>query len=528
MALVASLFFAGACNTVFFTAVMVDRTWSDPSTWIFVGAMALLLTALHLALLCLVLERRSAHVVLGVVIVTTAFATYYMQRFGVYIDPTMARNVLQTEVPEARELFGWGMLPHLLVFAGLPLLLLSRVRLVARTWPRALATRIGWLTVALAVTVLTVLAVFQDFSSLMRNQTSLRYLVTPANIAYSVGHVLLAETREAVLPTIEIGLDAALAPSWAERRRPVLLVIVVGETARAANWGLSGYARQTTPQLAALDVINFRDVTACGTNTEVSLPCMFAPVGRRDYNEDRIRNSQSLLHVLDRAGFRVTWIDNQSGCKGVCDGLREERADVPVDPALCADGRCLDEVLLRGVDRLLKNPQGNAVLVLHMLGNHGPSYFKRYPPAFRRFEPTCDTGELRKCERQAIVNAYDNALLYTDHVVAQAIKRLQGASAHLDSALIYVSDHGESLGEKGLYLHGVPYAIAPAEQTQVPMVWWLSKGYAESFGLQRECLLSQAAQPATHDHLFHSTLGLLQVQVGEYERKLDLSATCRR
>jgi lipid A ethanolaminephosphotransferase len=304
-------------------------------------------------------------------------------------------------------------------------------------------------------------------------------------------------------------------------------VLVVGETARAANWGLSGYARQTTPQLAERNVINFRDVSACGTNTEVSVPCMFAPVGRRNYDETRIRSSESLLHVLARAGADVLWLDNQAGCKGVCEGLPTRAARDGAPAALCRDGHCLDEALLAGLGAYLDQTRGTRVLVLHTLGNHGPSYFRRYPPAFERFTPVCKFDDLARCALPDIANAYDNALLYTDHVLARLIDALARRADRLDSAMLFVSDHGESLGEKGLFLHGMPYRLAPEEQLKVPMVLWQTAGFASRAGVDETCLRKHATQPASHDHLFHTVLGLLDVRTALYERAWDLGAACR-
>lgn len=527
LALVASLFFALSSNATFLTAALAGRVESDPATWMFGGAMLVMLTMLHLFMLLLVLHRSIARELLSVLLIATAFATYYMQRFGVFMDPSMLRNVLRTDAAEARELFSFGMMPHLLIFAGLPLLLLWRVRITNRSLMRSLALR-GMALMATGVLLIgSVLVVYQDFSALMRNQKEMRYLVTPANFLYSTARVLTADTRQATAKRLTVGADARQAVSWNERTRPTLLVLAVGETARGANWGLSGYTRQTTPELAKLDVLNFPDVTACGTNTETSLPCMFSAVGRRNYDEARIRGSESLLHVLNRAGFQVLWRDNQSGCKGVCDGLPTQQIDPAQLPDLCADGRCLDDALLSGLDTVARDAKGNLVVVLHMLGNHGPTYYKRYPDAFRRFSPTCDTGELQKCTKEEIVNAYDNALLYTDHILAKTIGFLKQQERAFDTALIYVSDHGESLGESGLYLHGVPYAIAPDVQTKVPMVWWMSVGFIKSFGLDQKCLKEQTTQPFAHDGFFHTVLGLLQVQTSVYERKLDISAACK-
>ena len=323
-----------------------------------------------------------------------------------------------------------------------------------------------------------------------------------------------------------IAADASRAGGAVAGHRPKLLVLAIGETVRSANFGLSGYARDTTPELRALDLVSYPRVQACGTSTEVSVPCMFAPVGRRDYDEERIHREQSLLHVLDRVGFKVHWLDNQSGCKGVCDGLPNERIAGDADPALCDGERCLDAVLLPRLAAVAAEP-GDMVVVLHLLGNHGPAYFRRYPDEFRRFRPTCDSGELSECSDAEIVNAYDNAILYTDHVLAAMIAYLQGL-ADRDTALIYVSDHGESLGENGIYLHGLPYAIAPAVQREVPMLMWLSDGLLETTGVDESCLRAGASGDVAHDHLFHSILGLLDVTTTVREPSLDLFAGCRR
>jgi lipid A ethanolaminephosphotransferase len=525
--LAVALFWALVANRAFFAAALGDEGLSGPSGWGFAAALVVIVVALNFLLLTPVATRWTLKPALALLIVATAFATYYMRAFGVYLDPSMLRNVIRTDVAEARELFSWAMVPHLLLHAALPLAVLWRVRLVRRPWPRATLVRLGAVALAAFALVAALLSVFQAFSSLMRNHKEVRYLITPGNYLWSLASVASADAGASRAPRQPIGLDAAPGPSWASRTRPLVLVLVVGETARAANWGLGGYARQTTPKLAERGVINFADVTACGTNTEVSLPCMFAPVGRRRYDERRIRGSESLLDVLARAGVGVHWRDNQSGCKGLCAGLPNDRV-VDLDlPGLCADGRCLDEGLLHGLDERLERARGVQLLVLHQLGNHGPSYFRRYPPAFERFQPACRQDDLRRCTREQIVNAYDNALLYTDHVLASLIDTLQAHADQVDSALLYVSDHGESLGENNLFLHGIPYAIAPREQLQVPMVLWTSPGFAAAAALDLECLRRRSREPAQHDHLFHTLLGLLDVRTSLYEPDWDLARDCR-
>ncbi len=524
---VAILFWLFSANQLFFTSALKERMLSSADSWGFAFALAIMLFALHFVLLALISNRWTVKPLIGVLIVATAFAGYFMKTFGVYLDPPMLQSVLRTDIAEARELFSWMLPLHLLLYAVLPLLLLWRVRIVDAPWRRAALLRLGWLLLASAAMVAALLAIFQPFSSLMRNNKDLRYLITPANYVWSLARVARTQARDVVRARAPIGLDAVLAVKPEANTRPKLIVLMVGETARAANWGLNGYARQTTPELAKLPVINFPRMSSCGTNTEVSLPCMFSQVGRRNYDEDRILGSESLLHVLAHAGVGVHWRDNQSGCKGVCDGLPGDTVAALNPPGLCDQGRCMDEGLLHGLEERLNAVKGTQVLVLHQLGNHGPSYFRRYPPQFAKFGPACQSDDLRHCSRAEIVNAYDNALLYTDHLLARLINTLQAKASDLDSAVIYVSDHGESLGETNLFLHGLPYAIAPKEQTQVPMTMWFSAGFRQALGLDMDCLKNRAAQPASHDHLFHTMLGLLNVRTSVYESAWDLSFGCR-
>ncbi len=533
--LAAGLFWVLSANRAFFDAAFGERALLEPVNLAFAAALGSALLALHFLLLALVGNRWTAKPLVAVLIVTAAFASHFMQRYGVYLDPSMLRNVLRTDMTEARELFAWSLLPHLLVYAVLPLLLLWRVRIVNRPWGRAGLVRLGALLLASAVLVGNIVAIYQPLSSLMRNHKEMRYLITPANVVWSLGSVIAGDARSAAAPRHPIGLDAAPGPAAAARKKPLLVVMVIGETARAANWGLSGYQRQTTPELARLPVINFARVNACGTNTEVSLPCMFAPVGRRDYDEANIRGQESLLHVLARAGVGVHWRDNQSGCKGVCEGLSQDQVSTLNPPGLCEAGRCLDEGLLYQLDERIARAASSAgsagaqaqLLVLHQLGNHGPSYYKRYPPAFKRFVPACESDDLHLCTRDQIVNAYDNALLYTDHLLGSLLAKLQAQAAQVDSVLLYVSDHGESLGENNLYLHGIPYAIAPDVQKQVPMVAWFSTGASTALGVDTGCLQRRATQLASHDHLFHTLLGLFDVRTTLYAADWDLAQGCR-
>ncbi|MEO5670304.1 MAG: phosphoethanolamine--lipid A transferase [Ramlibacter sp.] len=525
LACAAFLMLAG--NGSFWRAALADRSSSDPGAWLFAAAVFFFLGALYFAAGAVISTRHTVRPLLAVLLLATAAGSYYMDRYGIYLDRVMLRNVLATDFNEARELLSGGLALHVAIFGVFPAALLWWPHLKRRPLGRAIAVRVAWVLGALAVAFGSLLLVFADFGSLMRNNQDMRYLITPGNIIASLTANAWGRAKRPNQPRLVVGADARVVATGPAARRPSLLVLVVGETARAQNFSLNGYARPTNPRLARRELVNFPDAVACGTSTEVSLPCMFSHFGRARYDEDRILTHESVLHVLARAGVPVLWRDNQSGCKGVCDGLPVQQMNRSGDADLCRDGQCFDEILLGGMDKVLRDNAGNLLVVMHQLGSHGPAYYLRYPPAFRQFMPQCETEELRQCKSAEIVNAYDNSLLYTDFVLDKTIDLLDRAQKTHDTALLYVSDHGESLGEKGLYLHGMPWAIAPDVQTRIPFFMWLSPALRGSLGLKADCLSSLARQPASHDNLFHSLLGFFDVRTQAYDRKLDLFAQCR-
>ncbi len=489
-------------------------------------ALVALIALLHFVLLWPFTPRPLAKPVLALLALVAAVSSHFVQSLGTVMDPTMLRNALQTDWPEARELLGASMLLHVGVQLLPAWLLIAQVELPPYR-PRAWRWAFGRLLIALGLLIGLMAVMAQPLSSLMRNHKTLRYQLLPAAPLWSLPRSLVAKTEDAVQVREPIGVDARPGASWARAERPRLLVLVVGETARAANWGRrqlpDGSWRDTTPELRELsELLQWERVQTCGTDTETSVPCLFAPVGRRDYDESRIRRQESLLHVLNRAGVQLHWVDNQSGCKGVCDHL-------PTTQLQCAEGRCLDDALVAALPEALQEARqkgGMHLLVLHMLGNHGPAYHRRVPEGFAPYSPACASDDLGRCERAAIVNAYDNAIRHSDALLARLWRGLREAQGSVDTALIYVSDHGESLGEKGLYLHGMPYAIAPREQTEVPMLMGIAPAWALARGWRAECLNRLPQRPASHEHLFHTVLDLLDVRTGLYARDWDLLAGC--
>ena len=532
--LVLALWLSTAGNLPLWRAMWALTDSHGLRTWLGLVGFALIVlsaTAVLLSLLVWPRWRKSAGVVL---LMVAAANSYFMITYGVVIDPTMMANTVQTDVREVRDLLSWNMLLVLALGVVLPGWWWWRQPVQNLPARRLVGRQLGLAALSALVLLVVVWASFQDLASTMRNHKSLRYMLNPFNTIYASTRLVVGQTAQVSLPLQPIGQDAARASVAGDA--PPLIVLVVGETVRAANFGLGGYERDTTPQLRQLqgsgELAYFANVTSCGTNTQVSVPCMFSHLGREANAKNDIPY-ENLLDVLQRAGMQVLWLDNQSGCKGVCDRIPNANTRELKDPTLCPDGECFDEIMLRVLPERLAQLEkaggagtGSAgtVVVLHQMGNHGPAYYKRTPNDMKVYQPECRSNVLQDCPPQDIVNAYDNAVRYTDHLLSQTVRWLK--SQPRPTAMLYVSDHGESLGEKGLYLHGMPFMMAPKEQTHVPMALWLSKPMQSQLGWDGACWKKQVDDAVAHDHYFHSVLTLSQVKTRMYKPELDVFSAC--
>jgi lipid A ethanolaminephosphotransferase len=493
-------------------------------TWLFAASLAIAVTAFNTLVLRLLSPGRSLRLMLSLMLLLAAITSWFMDTYGVGVDTDMMRNVLQTNPSEARDFVGWSLLWRLLWQAGLPMLLIWRVPLSDVTWLQSLRNYAVGALASVIVLLAVVRPLYVSYASFFRNQRTAEQLMAPGNVIRASIQLALKH-QHAAMPFVVVGADAHRA-QLTSSHKPMLTLVVVGETARAANFSLGGYQRPTNPQLQARDVLYFSNVHSCGTATAISVPCMFSELPRAEFKVDAADHRDTSLDILQRAGLIVNWVDNQDGCKGVCARVPTEDA-VQNETTPCTDHECLDEVLWQALDKKLATLTADTVLVLHAMGSHGPTYHRRVPPKFVVFKPTCATERIETCSNEQIVNAYDNTILYTDHVLAGLIDRLKQRQDHVDSALIYVSDHGESLGENGLYLHGAPYVMAPDLQKHVPMLMWFSANTPDRLSLDLSCLRKQQAQPFTHDNLSHTLLGLNDVATNVYRPQLDLLKTCR-
>jgi lipid A ethanolaminephosphotransferase len=409
----------------------------------------------------------------------------------------------------------------------LPAIVVLTVPLTRLRWGNELLVRLGTAIGGIALLAATLYVNYAAAAFFVRENDGLRLQINPAYplwAAASFGMRSDADALKARRP-----LDVEAAPASAAARKPVLVVLVMGETARADRFSLNGYARDTNRYTSTRGIVNFPRVVSCGTSTAESLPCIFSGLGHAEFSHDAAMASESLVGAMQRLGVSTFWRDNSTGCKNVCDEQNFEQRANWTHPEWCDDAGCFDELLLEDFDALLADGARDHLIVLHQRGSHGPAYHTDVPQWAKEFFPECDLPNLRNCDRAAINNSYDNTILYTDYFLSRVIDELEKRSADFDTAMLYVSDHGESLGENGMYLHGLPYSMAPREQIEVPMMFWASPGfYAERARIDPECLRRSAQRDTSHDAIFHTLLPLFGLRSPSYDERLDLMAACRR
>lgn len=460
------------------------------------------------------------------VVISSAAACYATLKYGVLFDYSMIENLIETNSGEVISYVNLSSMLYLF-FAGIvPAILIAFVRFnTQEPLLTRILKRIVLVVIAMVIGLLIIICFYKDYASVGRNNAYLNKMIVPAHIFNSVKY-LKNEFFTEKLAYKRQGEDAVLSP--VKNGKPTLMVLIVGETARSMNIGYNGYKRNTNPYTQDMGIISFQDVSSCGTATAHSLPCMFSNLNRSNYNKSRANSQDDVLNVLTHANVDVLWKDDDGGDKSVAKGVKLINIDINQKTKLCNGESCYDEVMLNTFDDEVASMQGNKLIAMHLIGSHGPTYFKRYPQQRELFTPACNKSDIENCTDEEIVNVYDNTIAYTDYIIAETIKKLQSYAKDYNVALLYMSDHGESLGEKGLYLHGTPYAFAPEEQTHIPLFMWLPQQYADAKGIDRGCLMAKAKQGSfSHDNLFHTLLGLYGVESHVINPRLDMTASCR-
>ncbi|GEB70647.1 lipid A ethanolaminephosphotransferase [Pseudoalteromonas carrageenovora] len=490
-------------------------------SWLFLLSVPLLLLCLLIIFFSIVSVRWLLKPINYLLLIISSGVLYGSLSYGVVFDYSMIQNTFETDSSEALNYLNPQLIGFLLLFCALPVFILSKVKIhFARPHQEAIS-RIKLIVACCLLIALVVVNFYADYAATGRNNRILKKEIIPfqylsSGYKYMRDQLLYTNIKFKNIDTI----PTLIAPTTTS-----VTVIVVGETARADNFAYQGYKRNTNPYTQKHNVTYFNNVASCGTATAVSVPCMFSLQTHDNFDRLAADNQQNLIDLAQQAGSDVLWVDNNSGCKNVC--TRVVNINIPTAASALCDGKyCFDEALIAPLKRKLANlSQANTVIVLHMMGSHGPTYFKRYPEKFKQFTPTCDRSDIQNCSLDELVNTYDNTIAYSDFVNAQVIDQLKALPNNIDKQFLYVSDHGESLGEAGAYLHGFPYSFAPSTQTHVPLYMWADE---HNQRITNTCLANLDTRAArSHNNIFHTLLNLIGIKSKTYQASLDLLARCQ-
>jgi len=514
--LLASFLLVACGNATFFAKVLHAFPFSGRNIPALVS-LALAFFAVNVILIGGVALGRLTKPVLMLALMVSSLTAYFTDSFGIVISEEMLTNVVQTNAGEAVDLITLKLLAYFVLLGVLPSALVWYAPLRRQGWRHELAARAKLLGLCMLGIVVMVLAFGSFYASFLRAHKSLRSYANPAYFLVSSIKFIGGGKQPAGNTQMAVVVPDAHISTGDKHRE--LVILVIGETARADRLSINGYPRDTTPRLKEARAISLGNFWSCGTSTAVSVPCMFSSRGMGRFELKQTGSEENLLDVVQRAGVNVLWLDNNSDSKGVALRVPYLNYRSPEINTVC-DSECRDEGMLVPLqEHIDRHPEGDILIVLHQMGNHGPAYYKRYPAEFEKFRPACQSKDLSQCSREEIGNAYDNAILYTDHFLGKTIELLKRNDKHFETALFYLSDHGESLGEGGVYLHGLPRAIAPDSQLHVPAILWFGSGFNE---LDLPSVVRKRLQRFTHDHLFHTLLGLFEVQSAHYKRELDI------
>ncbi len=518
-----SILFATIYNLKFWNMIYEIVHVQSFKDYVFIFSLPLILIVPYFVFFSIICVPYIFKPLISIIFIVSSVVNYMMFRYGVLINDKMVENVLETTPREASDFVTLPSFLNLLLLGILPSLFIIFSNIEYGNFLGELKKRIKRIIFALIFLVILVIPSYKSIVAYGRNHGEFKNAVNVLNYVRAVRKCIKKKFKKAP-PFVYLDKDAKFNK---KNTKPYLFVLMVGEASRRNNYSLYNYERETNPLLKNQDVIFYDKVVSCDTATAFSLPCMFSDMKRENIDFEKVKYRENFLDILKQVGFDVIWKENDDGCKGMCDRVDTEVLMKINDKRFCEETFCKDDILLERLENILKNGiKNDTIIVLHTMGSHGPSYYKRYPDEFKKFTPTCDTADIQDCTKEEIVNTYDNTILYTDYIISSVIDLLKKEQNVL-STMLYVSDHGESLGEKNLYLHGLPYKFAPDVQKDIPMILWFSDEFKKEEKIDVACLEKNAKEKEySHDNLFHSVLGLLNVDTKVYEKDLDIFSEC--
>ena len=512
--LLTALFITFVYNLKFFKILYENIGFSSfASIYFFFAIIIAIIFAI--SILLLILGQQYVLKPLAIfLIILSSILSFYNHQYGVTVDEQMIINTLQTDLKEALDLMSVGFFIHIFFLGFIPSAIIYFVEIEYGSFKKDLILRLSFLVVAILIITIITFVNFKQVSFITRQNNNLNQHITPLYTLTST-YRLAKLSLQAESKFTKLGEDAKLL----KHNKKIIGIMVVGETARADRFSLNGYSKETNAYLKDKGVFSFKNTISCGTATAYSVPCMFFLNGEKNYTQSKAKNQSNVLDVLSFAGVKTIWVNNNSSCKNVC--TRIETLNIITSSGGEDKNTILDEKLLDTTNQILKNNKGDILIVLHTMGSHGPRYYKRFPQKFAKFKPFCNNDTPQNCSKEELSNAFDNTIVYTDYVLSRLIDILKDKKEY-DTFLFYASDHGESLGENGIYLHGLPKKIAPKEQTNFAMILWLSDQIVKNQNINLSKIKNMANKELNHDYLPHTLLNLFKVQSSVYKKDLSL------
>jgi len=514
--------------SAFFITIFANLTmFAKANTWLissgsnqsFIVVLALFQFLLLLFFMALLTMHKWHRHVLAIFYFLAAFSAYFADSYGVIIDKDMLINAAETNIAEALGLLSWRLLLYFAFLFALPSFVIYKVKIIQQSAAKRILHHFGVALLALVSFALILLASSDFSTSFFREQKQIPLYSSPLSTLYAT-YQFTHKTFSSHKLFKHIGDDSHISELDKDRD---LIILVIGETARADHFSLNGYKKNTNPMLSKQSVVSFNNVSSCGTSTRVSVPCMFAIEGKDKFELSKFKDEENFLDVAKKAGVNILWRDNNSSSKGVADRVTYQDFLTPKNNPIC-DPECRDIGMLSGLDDYINKQKNDIIIVLHQMGSHGPAYYERTPETFQKFKPFCKTNQLDQCTDEEISNVYDNTILYTDFFLSEVIDFLKKYDDRFETAMFYVSDHGESLGEYGIYLHGMPYFMAPKGVTNVPLILWFGENLIKRQDIDMDLLKRNNNKPISHDNVFHTLLGILEIETGIYNKKKDLKS----
>jgi len=512
--LLTALFITFVYNLKFFKILYENIGFSSfASIYFFFAIIIAIIFAI--SILLLILGQQYVLKPLAIfLIILSSILSFYNHQYGVTVDEQMIINTLQTDLKEALDLMSVGFFIHIFFLGFIPSTIIYFVEIEYGSFKKDLILRLSFIAIAILIITIITFVNFKQVSFITRQNNNLNQHITPLYTLTST-YRLAKLSLQAESKFTKLGEDAKLL----KHNKKIIGIMVVGETARADRFSLNGYSKETNAYLKDKGVFSFKNTISCGTATAYSVPCMFFLNGEKNYTQSKAKNQSNVLDVLSFAGVKTIWVNNNSSCKNVC--TRIETLNIITSSGGEDKNTILDEKLLDTTNQILKNNKGDILIVLHTMGSHGPRYYKRFPQKFAKFKPFCNNDTPQNCSKEELSNAFDNTIVYTDYVLSRLIDILKDKKEY-DTFLFYASDHGESLGENGIYLHGLPKKIAPKEQTNFAMILWLSDQIVKNQNINLSKIKNMANKELNHDYLPHTLLNLFKVQSSVFKKDLSL------